>query len=80
MSNLTESEILAALSNVSLSAQKRDKVAEALTDYITAQIDSELDRIRRESPGQQEPNAATEITPEEPAQSPPAVKPKKSQK
>jgi hypothetical protein len=79
MGNLTDSDILAVLSKISLPAQKREKLAEALTEYIKGQVNGELDRIRSEKPGLQEPSTTIESPREQAATSLPPARRKKEQ-
>ena len=45
MSNLINRYVLDLLPKISLPAEKREKVAEALTQFIEAQVTSELDQV-----------------------------------
>ena len=63
MDNLINRYVLSLLPKISLPAEKRDKVAEALTQYIEAQVTSELDRIRAEYSAMEQGSMSTESPP-----------------
>ena len=79
MVNLTDCDILTVLSTISLPAQKREKLAETLTEYIEEQVNGELDRIRAEKTRLQESSTTTESPREKPATSVPPASGRKSQ-
>jgi hypothetical protein len=69
--------VLGLLPKISLSAEKRDKVAEALTQYIEAQVTSELDRVRVENLATEQGSMTTESPPAGSIAAPQLTRPKK---
>lgn len=77
MSNLINRYVLDLLPKISLPAEKREKVAEALTQFIEAQVTSELDRVRGENSAMEQGSMASESPPAGSIAAPQLTRPKK---